>query len=214
MFVWRSNCWVRPGKGHEYFLKHFLGTSNGVLGKGFKARPAAQTGRCDVARRGPEENSICWSPSISACRRRRSIPTSFCRPPPGTKRTTSTPPTCIRSFTRSRRRWIRWECKSGLGYFQSHRQGVLGCLSPEVLGVEKDVVLTPSSTTAPAEMAQPFDVKGLVERRVRPHSRQDRSPDQRRRARLPQPLSPLHLRLGRCDQGRQWRQRPCLEHGA
>ena len=33
MFVWRSNLRGSSGKGHEYFLKHLLGTSNGVLGK-------------------------------------------------------------------------------------------------------------------------------------------------------------------------------------
>ena len=33
MFVWRSNLLGSSGKGHEYFLKHLLGTKNGVLGK-------------------------------------------------------------------------------------------------------------------------------------------------------------------------------------
>lgn len=33
MFVWRSNLLGASGKGHEYFLKHLLGTSNGVQGK-------------------------------------------------------------------------------------------------------------------------------------------------------------------------------------
>ncbi|WP_027415880.1 nitrate reductase subunit alpha [Aneurinibacillus terranovensis] len=31
LFVWRSNLLSSSGKGHEYFLKHLLGTSNGVL---------------------------------------------------------------------------------------------------------------------------------------------------------------------------------------
>ena len=33
MFVWRSNILGSSGKGHEYFLKHFLGTQHGVQGK-------------------------------------------------------------------------------------------------------------------------------------------------------------------------------------
>ena len=33
MFVWRSNLISSSGKGHEYFLKHLLGTANGLLGK-------------------------------------------------------------------------------------------------------------------------------------------------------------------------------------
>ena len=33
MFVWRSNLLGSSGKGHEYFLKHMLGTEHGVQGK-------------------------------------------------------------------------------------------------------------------------------------------------------------------------------------
>ena len=33
MFVWRSNILGSSGKGHEYFLKHLLGTTHGVQGK-------------------------------------------------------------------------------------------------------------------------------------------------------------------------------------
>ena len=33
MFVWRSNLLGSSGKGHEYFLKHLLGTPHGVQGK-------------------------------------------------------------------------------------------------------------------------------------------------------------------------------------
>ena len=32
MFVWRANPLGSSGKGHEYFLRHFLGTQNSVLG--------------------------------------------------------------------------------------------------------------------------------------------------------------------------------------
>jgi nitrate reductase alpha subunit len=44
MFIWRSNLLGSSGKGHEYFLKHLLGTQNGVLGKDLgeegRAKPA------------------------------------------------------------------------------------------------------------------------------------------------------------------------------
>ncbi|OEG00025.1 nitrate reductase subunit alpha [Vulcanibacillus modesticaldus] len=32
LFVWRANLISSSGKGHDYFLKHFLGTSHGILG--------------------------------------------------------------------------------------------------------------------------------------------------------------------------------------
>ena len=46
------------------------------------------------------ESSTCWSRSTSACRPPASTPTSCCRPRPGTRRTISTPPTCIPSSIR------------------------------------------------------------------------------------------------------------------
>jgi nitrate reductase alpha subunit len=33
MFIWRSNILGSSGKGHEYMLKHLLGTTNGVMGE-------------------------------------------------------------------------------------------------------------------------------------------------------------------------------------
>ncbi|WP_270936257.1 nitrate reductase subunit alpha [Falsiroseomonas oryzae] len=33
LFIWRSNLLGSSGKGHEYFLKHLLGTSHGVQGR-------------------------------------------------------------------------------------------------------------------------------------------------------------------------------------
>ncbi|MCJ7597864.1 MAG: nitrate reductase subunit alpha, partial [Methyloceanibacter sp.] len=33
LFIWRSNLLGSSGKGHEYFLKHLLGTTHGVMGK-------------------------------------------------------------------------------------------------------------------------------------------------------------------------------------
>ncbi|MDE1998442.1 MAG: nitrate reductase subunit alpha, partial [Burkholderiales bacterium] len=40
MFVWRSNILGSSGKGHEYFLKHLLGTTHGVQGKDLGADDA------------------------------------------------------------------------------------------------------------------------------------------------------------------------------
>ena len=42
MFVWRSNLLGSSGKGHEYFLKHLLGTEHGVQGKDLGETGAAK----------------------------------------------------------------------------------------------------------------------------------------------------------------------------
>lgn len=39
LFVWRANLLSASGKGHEYFLKHFLGTTNTVLAKDGIVKP-------------------------------------------------------------------------------------------------------------------------------------------------------------------------------
>jgi nitrate reductase alpha subunit len=53
MFVWRSNILGSSGKGHEYFLKHLLGTSHGVQGKDLWATTPGQAAkRSRVARQG------------------------------------------------------------------------------------------------------------------------------------------------------------------
>ncbi|HJV46064.1 MAG TPA: nitrate reductase subunit alpha [Bacillota bacterium] len=39
MFIWRSNLISSSGKGHEYFLKHLLGASNGLLSEDGEVRP-------------------------------------------------------------------------------------------------------------------------------------------------------------------------------
>jgi nitrate reductase alpha subunit len=56
LFVWRSNLISSSGKGHEYFLKHLLGTSNGLLGdenqsmkpEEVKWRPDGAEGKLDL----------------------------------------------------------------------------------------------------------------------------------------------------------------------
>ena len=61
LFVWRSNLLGSSGKGHEYFLKHLLGTQHGVLGKdlGEEGRVAAEGG--PLARGGAARaSSTCW----------------------------------------------------------------------------------------------------------------------------------------------------------
>jgi nitrate reductase alpha subunit len=59
MFVWRSNLLGSSGKGHEYFLKHLLGTAHGVQGKdlGETARQAPRSKWHDEA---PKGSSTCW----------------------------------------------------------------------------------------------------------------------------------------------------------
>ena len=159
MFVWRSNILGSSGKGHEYFLKHLLGTSHGVQGKDLGA-DEAKPQRSRVARQGARGQA---RPAGHArLPHEHDLPvfaTSCCPRPPGTRRTTSTPATCTPSSTRCPRRWTRpgksrsdWEIYKG--FAKKFSEVCVGHL-----GVEKEVVLTPLMHDTPAELAQPFDVK-------------------------------------------------------
>ena len=69
-----------------------------------RRRPSTARRRCAGATRRPRASSTCSSRSTSAWPARRCTPTSCCRPPPGTRSTTSRRRTCTRSCTPSTRR--------------------------------------------------------------------------------------------------------------
>jgi nitrate reductase alpha subunit len=60
MFVWRSNLLGSSGKGHEYFLKHLLGTAHGVQGKIWARRASKSPSRSNGMTRPPRVSSTCW----------------------------------------------------------------------------------------------------------------------------------------------------------
>ena len=126
MFVWRSNLLGSSGKGHEYFLKHLLGTRTACWARISAPRAATSHATSRGTSRRRKENSTCWSRSTSACPRPASTPTSCCRPRPGTRRTTSTPRD-MHPFIHPLSSAVdpAWESRIRLGHLQRLRQGVL-----------------------------------------------------------------------------------------
>ena len=59
MTVWRSNLLGSSGKGHEYFLKHLLGTTENAGPRGGVAARAAPAARSPGASRRPRASSTC-----------------------------------------------------------------------------------------------------------------------------------------------------------
>jgi nitrate reductase alpha subunit len=101
MFVWRSNLLGSSGKGHEYFLKHLLGTAHGVQGKDLgemghqkpkevKWHEEAPKGKLDLL------VTLDFRMSTTCVYSDIVLPTASA----GTKRTISTPLTCTPSSTR------------------------------------------------------------------------------------------------------------------
>ena len=168
MFVWRSNLLGSSGKGHEYFLKHLLGTTHGVQGKDL-----GETGR-----KKPKE--VAWHDDAPKGKLDLLVTLDF---------RMST--TCVYSdIVLPTATWYEkndlntsdmhpfihpltaavdpvWECKSDWEIYKAIAKK-FSEIAPEVLGVEKDVVLTPILHDTPGEIAQALDVKEWKKGEVEP----------------------------------------------
>ncbi|PHP67702.1 nitrate reductase subunit alpha [Zhengella mangrovi] len=159
MFVWRSNLLGSSGKGHEYFLKHLLGTQNGLMGKdlGEEGRQRAREAKWhDEAPEGKLDllvtldfrmSTTCVYSDIvlptATWYEKNDLNTSDMHPFIHPLSSAADP---------------AWEARSDWEIFKGIARK-FSDVAPEILGVEKDVVLVPIQHDTPAEMAQPFDVK-------------------------------------------------------
>ncbi|RTL59711.1 MAG: nitrate reductase subunit alpha, partial [Hyphomicrobiales bacterium] len=159
MFVWRSNLLGSSGKGHEYFLKHLLGTSHGVLGKDLgqegrekpkevKWHEEAPRGKLDLlVTLDFRMSTTCVYSDIvlptATWYEKNDLNTSDMHPFIHPLSTAVDPAWEARSD---------WEIYKGIAKAFSE-------VASEVLGVEKDVVLTPIQHDTAGEIAQAFDPK-------------------------------------------------------
>jgi nitrate reductase alpha subunit len=159
MFVWRSNLLGSSGKGHEYFLKHLLGTANGVLGKDLGAtgrRKPAEVAWRDEAPEGKLDLlvTIDFRMSTTAVYSDVVLPTATWYEKNDLNTSDMHP--FIHPLTAAVD--PVWECKSDWEIFKAIAKA-FSDVCTEVLGVEQDVVLTPIQHDSPGELAQPFDVE-------------------------------------------------------
>jgi len=159
LFVWRSNLLGASGKGHEYFLKHLLGTSHGVMGKDLGATGAQKPSEVAWQDQAPEGkldllvtidfrmSTTCMYSDIvlptATWYEKNDLNTSDMHPFIHPLTSAVDPVWGARND---------WEIYKGIAKAFSQ-------VAPEVLGVEKDVVLTPIMHDTPGEIAQALDVK-------------------------------------------------------
>ncbi len=158
MFVWRSNILGSSGKGHEYFLKHLLGTSNGVQGKDLGAEEAKPTEVVwhDKAPEGKLDLLVTLDFRMSTTCLYSDIvlPTATWYENNDLNTSDMHPfihplSTAVDPAWQSRSDWDIYK-----GFAQKFSEVCVGHL-----GVEKELVLTPLMHDSPAELAQPFEVK-------------------------------------------------------
>ncbi|CAM3254030.1 nitrate reductase subunit alpha [Asticcacaulis taihuensis] len=159
MFVWRSNLLGSSGKGHEYFLKHLLGASHGVQGKDLgqtgKQKPKdvvwhdhAPEGKLDLL------VTLDFRMSTTAVYSDVVLPTATWYEKHDLNTSDMHP--FIHPLTAAVD--PAWEARSDWAIFKGLAK-TFSAVAPEVLGLEKDVVLTPIQHDTAGEMAQPFDVR-------------------------------------------------------
>lgn len=103
LFVWRANLISSSGKGHEYFLKHLLGTTNGLMNEDHDSiRPEEITWR-DKAPEGKLDLLINLDFRMASTR--LCIPTLCFLRLHGMRSTISAARICTRSFIRLTRRF-------------------------------------------------------------------------------------------------------------
>ncbi len=158
MFVWRSNIIGSSGKGHEYFLKHLLGTDNGVQGKDLGAEEGkpeevvwhakAPEGKLDLlVTLDFRMSTTCLYSDIvlptATWYEKNDLNTSDMHPFIHPLSTAVDPV---------------WQSKSDWEIYKGFAKR-FSELCVGHLGVEKEIVLTPMQHDSPGELAQPFDVK-------------------------------------------------------
>ena len=154
LFIWRSNLFGSSGKGHEYFLRHFLGTRHGLQGKDLgemggrkpeevKWRDPAPEGKLDLV------VTLDFRMSTSCLYSDIVLPTATWYE----KNDLNT--TDMHPFIHPLSTAVDpvWESRSDWEIYKTIARR-FSDLAVGHLGVERDVVLTPILHDTPAELAQ------------------------------------------------------------
>ena len=158
MFVWRSNLLGSSGKGHEYFLKHLLGTQHGVLGKDLGEEGRQQSTEAVWHDDAPEGKldllvTLDFRMSTTCVYSDIVLPTATWYE----KNDLNTSDMHPFIHPLSSAADPAWEARSDWDIFKGLAKK-FSEVCPEVLGVENDTVLVPILHDTPGEIAQPFDV--------------------------------------------------------
>ena len=159
LFVWRSNLLGSSGKGHEYFLKHLLGTSHGVQGKDLGSFGGAKPEEVVWRDEAPEGKldllvTLDFRMSTTCLYSDIVLPTATWYEKNDLNTSDMHPfihplSAAVDPVWESR---SDWEIYKGIA--RKFSEVAVGHL-----GVEKELVLTPVLHDTPGELAQPLDVK-------------------------------------------------------
>ena len=159
LFVWRSNLLGSSGKGHEYFLKHLLGTVHGVQGKELGSFGGAKPEEVTWREQAPEGKldllvTLDFRMSTTCLYSDIVLPTATWYEKNDLNTSDMHPfihplSAAVDPAWEARNDWEIYK-----GFAQKFSEVCVGHL-----GVEKELVLTPLMHDTPAELAQALDVK-------------------------------------------------------
>ena len=155
LFVWRSNLLGSSGKGHEYFLKHLLGTDHGVQGKDLGEEGRQKPIEAKWHDQAPEGKldllvTIDFRMSTTAVYADIVLPTASWYEKDDMNTSDMHP------FIHPLQAAVdpAYESKTDWEIFKAIA-GKFSEVSPEILGVETDVVQLALHHDTPSELAQP-----------------------------------------------------------
>jgi nitrate reductase / nitrite oxidoreductase, alpha subunit len=159
LFIWRSNLLGSSGKGHEYFLKHLLGTVHGVQGKELGAAGDAKPEEVTWREQAPEGKldllvTLDFRMSTTCLYSDIVLPTATWYEKNDLNTSDMHPfihplSAAVDPAWEARNDWEIYK-----GFARKFSEVCVGHL-----GVEKELVLTPLMHDTPAELAQALDVK-------------------------------------------------------
>ena len=159
LFVWRSNLLGSSGKGHEYFLKHLLGTQHGVQGKDL-GEEGAQKPQEVVFREQAPEGKLDLLVAIDFRMSTTCVYADIVLPTATWYEKNDLNTSDMHPFIHPLSKAVdpAWGARSDWEIFK----GIAKSFSEQCeghLGEETDVVLLPMQHDSPGELAQPLDVK-------------------------------------------------------
>ena len=159
LFVWRSNLLGSSGKGHEYFLKHLLGTTHGVQGKDLGTFGGAKPEEVNWRAEAPEGKldllvTLDFRMSTTCLYSDIVLPTATWYEKNDLNTSDMHPfihplSAAVDPAWEARNDWEIYK-----GFAKKFSEVCVGHL-----GVEKELVLTPLMHDTPGELAQALDVK-------------------------------------------------------
>ena len=158
MFIWRSNLLGSSGKGHEYMLKHLLGTRHGLQGKDLGERGATKPEEITWRDEAPEGKlDLLVTLDFRMCT--TALYSDIVLPTATWYEKNDLNTSDMHPFIHPLSKAVdpAWEARSDWDIFKGIARTV-SAMAPGVLGVEKDLVLVPTLHDTPNEISMPFAV--------------------------------------------------------